>query len=80
MGEGEEVRISRRFNILGVSVSRVSIVTTGFYSGRFSKEEADLIRPPHALKVRIIYKRKKDKVRPVNSSFLDRIKLGGTED
>lgn len=88
MGFGEHVRISRRFDIPGVFVSKVGIVSgagfgvrsvgSGRYSGKYSTDRKGV--PPHAFKVRTMYKKKKDKVRPVDSSFSDGTKPGGTED
>jgi hypothetical protein len=87
MGIGEEVRISRRFDVPGVFVSRVSIARAGFgvrsigsgmYSGKYSADRKG--GQPHAFKVHTMYKKKKDKVRPVDSSFSDGTKPGGTED
>jgi hypothetical protein len=87
MGISEEVRISRRFNVLGVFVSRVSIARAGFgvrsiglgmYLGKYSVDRKG--GQPHVFKVHIMYKKKKDKVRLVDSSFSDGTKLGGTED
>jgi hypothetical protein len=77
----DHVRISRRFDIPGVSqVGRVSI---GFQDGGEFTEQSDTRRIQTqrvALRVRTMYKKKKDKVRPVDVSTSDGTKPGGTED
>jgi hypothetical protein len=70
----DHVRISRRFDIPGVSrVGRVSIGVQG-------KVGTDRIqRRRTALRVYTMYKKKKDKVRPVDVSTSDGTKPGGLE-
>ena len=71
-GFNDHVRISRKFD--GVSMRKVGRVGLGILGA------AGTPRVAYAARVRTMYKRKKDKVRPVDVSQSDGSKPGGTED